>query len=455
MIRKLRQFLPFFLALVSASVLAEPAGSLVATEGTVFVVKSDGKKRIVAPGSSLEKGDAIQTERDSTAKLRFSDGSEMVIRPNSSMLLQDYNFQDGKPEQDSFVLGLIRGGLRQITGLIGKRGNQNAFQMNGSTATIGIRGTDFTARVCQANDCEESGNKPAKAPRIATSPVIAKVMESKGKVTALQVNGLRRDLAVDGSIYQNDLIEVEAGGHAAILFTDETRVVVPGDSAFRVSNYRFVAHQPEKGKLFFDVVKGAFRMVTGLVGRKAPQNVGVGTTTATIGIRGTSFDLACVPAGITDPEGYTGGGAVCGGGLYTSTRDGAISVTTDDGNTTVFGAGQSSYVAGPNQMPITLKVTPAFLNTLPGPFPEKIRIDIPGTFGIDGTNFSEIGLFVTVTDGRVVIVQAGREMLLGAGESGFASGSTNLLQRLNIPPAFLREDQNSAQQTFGFQTCRM
>lgn len=439
--------------LFAAPAFAAPAGTLLDTAGTVFILKTDGKKKIVAPGSAIDEGDSIQTEADSTARIRYSDGSQMVIRPNSVIAIKNYHYDENKPEKDSFVMGLIRGGLRQITGFIGKRGNQDAYQLRSASSTIGIRGTDFTARVCDDDNCEV---KKSTARDVANQTGLAgKLTEIRGKVSVLPTNGVRRDLAIGSAIYQNDLIETTANSHASILFTDETRVVLPENSSFRVGNYRYLKNAPEKGQVLFNLVKGAFRIVTGLIGKAAPKNVAIGTSTATIGVRGTTFDLACVPAGLASPANYSGTGALCGEGLLTSTRDGAISITTEDGNSSVFNAGQSAYLAGANQTPQILEGTPVFIQQLPGPLPEQILVDIPATFGIDGSSLSASGLFVTVSEGRVIISQGASTLLLNAGESGFASGSTNQLQRLNTPPIFLREDERESQQIFGFRTCRM
>lgn len=449
------------LALCSMLASAAPVGGVVETEGTVFVTSPEGKRRIVAVGSILEKGDTIQTEKQSTAKIRYADGSEMFVRPSSNFVIKDFNFDEKQPDKDSFVLDLVRGGLRQITGLIGKRGNQDAYRLNSPTSTMGIRGTDFTARLCQAKECGEGG-KDEKLPA-SNRLVAAKLIDAKGHVTALQANGQRRDLAVDGSIYQEDLVEVGASGYAALLFSDETRVVLPGNSSFRVASYRFNAGKTEKtdkgdnGKMFLDVVKGSFRMVTGLIGKRNPANVSVNTGTATIGIRGTSFDLVCVPAGIDNPESYGGGsgGSECGEGLYSTTRDGAISLTSRNGQVAVFAAGQTAFVGSPDLAPVQLRQAPAFLEQLPAPEPEKFPIDIPTVFGILGDEVSDIGLFVTVTEGRVVIMQAQRELQLSTGESGFASGTSERLQRLITPPSFLIRDQKQSQQSMGFKGCRI
>jgi len=49
------------------------------------------------------------------------------------------------------VLSMFKGGLRAVTGLIGKRSREK-LSFRTETATIGIRGTHFGALLCQ-NDC--------------------------------------------------------------------------------------------------------------------------------------------------------------------------------------------------------------------------------------------------------------------------------------------------------------
>lgn len=439
------------LAMQSAQAL--PVGSLTETAGTVFVVSADGKKRLVATGSSLEKGDTIQTSKDSSAKVRYIDGSEMFIRPTSTLVVQDFHFDEKQPEKDSFILGLVRGGLRQVTGAIGKRGNQDAYRLTTPTSTMGIRGTDFTARLCQGNDCGD-GKKAGQAVG-GTKTIVARVVDFKGQVHAVQSSGLKRDLTEDGRLFVEDLVEVGSQGYASILFTDETRIVVPANSSFRIADYRFATDKPAQGKSSLDMVRGSLRVVTGLIGKANPGNVSLRTGTATIGIRGTSFDLACVAGNLPDPEQYAGDSddKACGGGLFTLTRDGVISVTNQLGQTQLFQAGQASYVGGPEQSPVPLRSAPGFFERFSAPPPEGIRQNVPDVFGGEANN--EAGLYVTVSEGKVVIMQAGKSLFLSEGESGFASANAAYLQRLILPPAFLSQDQRQSQQSLGFKGCRM
>ncbi len=135
---------------------AAPTPSTAATassvEGTAYVIRSDGRQGILARGSSLGVGDVISTTRNSTVRLRFTDGGETALRPDSRVTVQGYAYNPDAPQADNLVLSLLKGGLRAITGAIGKRGNVDAYRLQINTVTVGIRGTDYTARMCD-NDC--------------------------------------------------------------------------------------------------------------------------------------------------------------------------------------------------------------------------------------------------------------------------------------------------------------
>ena len=51
------------------------------------------------------------------------------------------------------------------------------------------------------------------------------------------------------------------------------------------------ASAPQPESAFFKLVKGGLRAVDGLIGQTTPQNYGVETPVATIGVRGTAFDV--------------------------------------------------------------------------------------------------------------------------------------------------------------------
>lgn len=133
-------------AALLAPLLAFAQGTVQYLSGTLSVQKADGSVKVLAERSSVSVGDVITTQRDSYAQLRFNDGGQVTLRPETQVKIEAYAYEEGRPERDSFAMQLFKGGLRSLTGLIGKRtNNRNAYRMVTSTATIGIRGTDYTA----------------------------------------------------------------------------------------------------------------------------------------------------------------------------------------------------------------------------------------------------------------------------------------------------------------------
>jgi hypothetical protein len=131
---------------------AAPAAIVTHIAGTLSVKKIDGSSRIISQFSEVENGDTLATEKDSFARLKFTDGGEVTLRPNSVFKVEGYAFEETAPQKDSFLVGLLKGGLRTVTGLVGKRGNRDAYRMQTATATIGIRGTYYALLTCKA-DC--------------------------------------------------------------------------------------------------------------------------------------------------------------------------------------------------------------------------------------------------------------------------------------------------------------
>lgn len=134
----------------TGTALAE-AARVTHLNGTVSAQRADGSVRVLSQNSTLEMGDVLTTEKNSFARLKFTDGGEITLRPNTAITIDAYHYVEEEPQKDSFVFGLLKGGFRTITGLIGKRGNRDSYQANSPMATIGIRGTDYGSLLCAGN----------------------------------------------------------------------------------------------------------------------------------------------------------------------------------------------------------------------------------------------------------------------------------------------------------------
>lgn len=138
------------IGLVNSAAFAAGAGTVTHLSGTLSVQRADGSVRILSQKSEVNPGDTLTTQRDSYAQINFSDGSSMTMRPNTTAKLEDYKFDKDNPAEDGFFTRLLKGGLRTITGLIGKRGNQGAYRIGTQTATIGIRGSSGDTLECSS-----------------------------------------------------------------------------------------------------------------------------------------------------------------------------------------------------------------------------------------------------------------------------------------------------------------
>jgi hypothetical protein len=121
---------------------AQVAGTVVQLSGPLLAKKADGAVRILSMKSEIESGDTLVTEKNTYAMVKFIDNSEITLKPSTTFKVENFSFDAGKPDGDNASFNLVKGGLRSVTGLLGKR-NKEKFAMKTPSATIGIRGTTF------------------------------------------------------------------------------------------------------------------------------------------------------------------------------------------------------------------------------------------------------------------------------------------------------------------------
>lgn len=135
--------LVLILLLIWGEAQAAPVGRVTNLSGPLFAMDAAGTRRILSIGSQIEPGETLITEDKTYAQIRFIDKGVVTLKPGTQLKIESFGFEEQVPEKDNAVFGLLKGALRKVTGLIGKRGNQDAYRMVTPTATIGIRGTQF------------------------------------------------------------------------------------------------------------------------------------------------------------------------------------------------------------------------------------------------------------------------------------------------------------------------
>lgn len=156
----------FAVVLVTGMLPGTPAGAAVVgkatfVRGLMTAQPTTGDPRIVGSGESIGENDVLRTGARSFAVIKLNDDSKITLRPNSVFKVDKFLNKQKTAGTGNVFLRLFKGGLRVVTGFIGKR-NPNGYRLFSPNATIGIRGTDFEARLCAA-DCKQEARK--KTPR--------------------------------------------------------------------------------------------------------------------------------------------------------------------------------------------------------------------------------------------------------------------------------------------------
>lgn len=131
------------LSVAAAQALAE-AGRVEFVHGSASIVDQAGQSREISKGSEIAVGDTLQTAGDGRLQVKFVDGGYISLQPNSSFKVEQYHYTGAVDGSERGIFRLIKGGLRAITGVIGHANKPN-YRMDTPVATIGIRGTEFTA----------------------------------------------------------------------------------------------------------------------------------------------------------------------------------------------------------------------------------------------------------------------------------------------------------------------
>src|SRR5215831_6661837 len=101
---------------------------------------------ILAHGDALIPGDEIDTRGGGRVVIELSDGSLVVIRPNSRIVINNYLAAASLRDLFRIVIGQVRVKIRHIGG------KPNPYRVNSPTASILVRGTEFGVAVDASGD---------------------------------------------------------------------------------------------------------------------------------------------------------------------------------------------------------------------------------------------------------------------------------------------------------------
>ncbi|WP_309683268.1 FecR family protein [Polaromonas sp.] len=117
-------------------------GTFQTVSGDVRASASASAPEAVSSNARIVEGTTVVTGPNGRVTIRLDDGHAVVLPENSEFRLEAYRFNAAAPQSSNIAIRLLKGALRSFSGLIGGR-NPGQFALTTSTATVGIRGTDF------------------------------------------------------------------------------------------------------------------------------------------------------------------------------------------------------------------------------------------------------------------------------------------------------------------------
>ncbi len=149
------------LLLVLPTIAQANVGKVLYAKGPVTVERETSIS--LRKGDLLEEGDIVITGNRARAQLLMIDGARIAVRANTRLELEIYQLDGPRASaiasgvaEGEVSMNLLKGGLRTITGAIGKADHDD-YTLRTPVATLGIRGTEHETRHC-AGDCGDAAD---------------------------------------------------------------------------------------------------------------------------------------------------------------------------------------------------------------------------------------------------------------------------------------------------------
>ena len=124
-------------------------------------------------------------------------------------------------------------------------------------------------------------------PLNAVADAIGKVVLIQGS-PLVERNGQHLFIKRNDAIFTADMIITPIGSKILVRLNDKSTISLAENSQFEFTKYQY-DQKNDKSDVSFKMLKGAFRTITGKIGKQKQPKFEIHTPVATIGVRGTDF----------------------------------------------------------------------------------------------------------------------------------------------------------------------
>ncbi len=185
----------------------------------------------------------------------------------------------------------------------------------------------------------------------AYAEVAGVVLLAKGNALATNEKGIERPLKRRSKILEGDILSTAKNAKLQIRFVDKALLTLKENSKLNVSAYQIANNKNDSEEVVMHLITGGFRTITGSIGKGDKSAYTVNTPAASIGIRGTNYEIAQEKSGE----------------FVIAVWDGGITVTNEQGSMNIGSNSDFDYVrVKPNEEPEGLEEQPdALTDTAP------------------------------------------------------------------------------------------
>lgn len=227
-------------------------------------------------------------------------------------------------------------------------------QASATAYKLTLSATTPTAQACTSSNGEGTIN----ATNVSTIKVTCEmnveaaglVQFVKGEVQQTSLAGQNRAIHKGDAVNEGDTLSSSPYALAKIKMRDGGLITMRSDTQFKIDTYTFNGKSDGSEQLFFSIIKGGFRSVTGLIGKLNKKGYRIGTPWAVLGIRGTDHEILFVAPGSNLAK-------LSPAGTYDKVNSGATTLANEKGMIVILPK-QMGYVSAPDQKPKLQPVNP-------------------------------------------------------------------------------------------------
>lgn len=180
-----------------------------------------------------------------------------------------------------------------------------------------------------------------------------------GEVRIMGSDGQTRAAERGAELREGDTIVTASNALAQLRMADGGQMSVRADTEMKLDRFSYMGKDDRQATFLASIVKGGLRVITGLMVQQNRAGYAIRTPSATMGVRGTHFELVHVLQPLPELQ----------PGTYNRVYDGVTSIENRGGTMLLVNRDQTAFIALPGNMAPQIVLPPQAIFGRPTPVP--------------------------------------------------------------------------------------